>query len=395
VTLVVAACSQHPAASSTGRANPFFTKSTLAYEAPPFDRIQNGDYRPAIDSGIKLQLAAVRTIADNPAPPTFDNTLVALEKSGALLSRVSQVFNAVTGANTNDTLQKVAQVEAPRFAAQRDAIYLDSALYQRVQASYDACDTLKLDPESKRLVEWEYNRFVHAGAKLSSADKTKLRALNEEESTLGQAFTDKLLAATKAGGLVVDDSASLAGLSGAEAEASAMAAKDRGLGGKWLIPLQNTTQQPALQSLGDRATREELFNASWTRAEKGDSNDTRATIQKLAQLRAQKAQLLGFPSYSAWVLADQMARTPATVLKFVCDLVPAATAKARAEGGAIQAMIRTDGQTFNSSHGTGNCTPSRFARRNSTSTRARSSRTSSSTACSRTACSTRRTNFTA
>ena len=343
---LLTACSQKPTTSVAGRQNPFFSKSTLPFEAPPFDKIQNSDYQPAIDSGMSAQIAEVRAIADNPAPPTFENTFVALEKSGALLNRVSQVFNGVTGANTNDTLQKISELEAPKFAAHQDAIFLDSALFKRVETIYGARDTLKLDPESKRLVEWDYERFVHAGARLSNADKAKLQELNKEESSLSAAFTNKLLAAAKAGALVIDDSSKLAGFNASEMQASADAAKARGLTGKWLIPLQNTTQQPSLLELNDRATREQLFNASWTRAEKADSNDTRQTIAKLAQVRAQKAQLLGFPDYSAWVLENQMAKKPATVLKFVRDLVPAATAKARSEGNAIQAMITKDGDSF-------------------------------------------------
>ena len=343
---LLTACSQKPTTSVAGRQNPFFSKSTLPFEAPPFDKIQSSDYQPAIDSGMSAQIAEVRAIADNPAPPTFENTFVALEKSGALLNRVSQVFNGVTGANTNDTLQKISELEAPKFAAHQDAIFLDSALFKRVETIYGARDTLKLDPESKRLVEWDYERFVHAGARLSNADKAKLQELNKEESSLSAAFTNKLLAAAKAGALVIDDSSKLAGFNASEMQASADAAKARGLTGKWLIPLQNTTQQPSLLELNDRATREQLFNASWTRAEKADSNDTRQTIAKLAQVRAQKAQLLGFPDYSAWVLENQMAKKPATVLKFVRDLVPAATAKARSEGNAIQAMITKDGDSF-------------------------------------------------
>ncbi|HEY7899054.1 MAG TPA: peptidyl-dipeptidase Dcp [Gemmatimonadaceae bacterium] len=343
---LLTACSQKPTTSVAARQNPFFSKSTLPFEAPPFDKIQNSDYQPAIDSGMSAQIAEVRAIADNPAPPTFENTFVALEKSGALLNRVSQVFNGVTGANTNDTLQKISELEAPKFAAHQDAIFLDSALFKRAETIYDARDTLKLDPESKRLVEWDYERFVHAGARLSNADKAKLQELNKEESSLSAAFTNKLLAAAKAGALVIDDSSKLAGFNASEMQASADAAKARGLTGKWLIPLQNTTQQPSLLELNDRATREQLFNASWTRAEKADSNDTRQTIARLAQVRAQKAQLLGFPDYSAWVLENQMAKKPATVLKFVRDLVPAATARARSEGNAIQAMITKDGDSF-------------------------------------------------
>jgi peptidyl-dipeptidase Dcp len=331
---------------STPRENPFFTASTLPFGAPPFDRIQEDDYQPAIDSGIEQHQAEIRKIADNPAAPTFENTLVALERSGELLNRVLQAFSGVTGANTSPALQKVQRYEAPRLAASRDAMYLDPALFRRVETIYNARDTLKLDAESRRLAEWYYERFVHAGARLSDADKAALQTLNKEESTLSATFTNRLLAATRAGGLVVDDSAALAGMSSGDISAAAQSARSRGLDGRFVIALQNTTQQPALLTLTNRTVREQLFNASWNRAEKGDSNDTRETIERLAQLRAQKAKLLGFPSYSAWVLENQMAKTPETVLSFVRGLVPPATAKARAEGEVIQAAIRQDGQSF-------------------------------------------------
>jgi peptidyl-dipeptidase Dcp len=331
---------------STSRENPFFTASTLPFGAPPFDRIQEDDYQPAIDSGIEQHQAEIRKIADNPAAPTFENTLVALERSGELLNRVLQAFSGVTGANTSPALQKVQRYEAPRLAASRDAMYLDPALFRRVETIYNARDTLKLDAESRRLAEWYYERFVHAGARLSDADKAALQTLNKEESTLSATFTNRLLAATRAGGLVVDDSAALAGMSSGDISAAAQSARSRGLDGRFVIALQNTTQQPALLTLTNRTVREQLFNASWNRAEKGDSNDTRETIERLAQLRAQKAKLLGFPSYSAWELENQMAKTPETVLSFVRGLVPPATAKARAEGEAIQAAIRQDGQSF-------------------------------------------------
>ncbi|PWK83902.1 peptidyl-dipeptidase Dcp [Fulvimonas soli] len=328
------------AAEATMKAdNPFAAASTLPFQAPPFDRIKDADYQPAIEEGMRQQLAEVEKIAGNPEPPTFENTFVALEKSGALLTRVQHAFDAVTGANTDDTLQKVQEDEAPKLAAHQDAIHLDGKLFARVEAVYDQRDALKLDAESRRLVEVVYRNFVRAGAKLSDADKARLKDLNKEESTLSTQFTNKLLAATKDGALVVDDKAKLAGLSDADVAAAAQAAKDRGLDGKWVIALQNTTQQPALQGLDDRAAREALFKASWDRAEKGDANDTRAIIERLAQLRAEQARLLGYPSYAAWKLDDQMARTPETALKFMQQLAPAAVARARREAADIQALI--------------------------------------------------------
>ena len=327
------------AAASATRVNPLLSASTLPFQAPPFDTIRDGDFQPALDEGMRQQRAEVAAIAANPAPPTFDNTVVALEKTGQTLNRVNLIFNALTGANTDPTLQKVQEIEAPRFAAQADAIYLDAKLFARIEAVYRQRASLHLDPEALRLVEVDYRQFVHAGARLADADKAKLKQLNEQESTLSAQFVNQLLAANKAGALAVDDKAVLAGLGEGQLAAAAQDARGRGLKDTWLLPLQNTTQQPALQSLSDRATRQQLFEVSWTRAEHGDANDTRPTIARLAQVRAEKARLLGFPDYAAWKLEDQMAKTPAAVNRFLARLVPAATAKARVEAAAIQAVI--------------------------------------------------------
>jgi peptidyl-dipeptidase Dcp len=336
-----------PSAATTATAgNPFAEPSTLPFHAPDFSRIQDDDFAPAFAAGMQQQLAEVEKIAGNPAAPTFENTFVALEKSGRMLSRVNMTFNALASANTNDTLQKTQEDVAPELAAHADAIYLNPKLFKRIESIYDARDTLKLDPESHRLVEWYYLDFVHHGARLSDTDKAKLQELNKQESTLSASFVNKLLAAAKDGALVVDDKARLAGLSDAEIDAAAQAASDRKLAGKWVIPLQNTTQQPSLQSLTDRDVREQLFKASWTRAEKGDANDTRDTIARLAQIRAQQAKLLGYDSYAAWKLEDQMAKKPETALGFLDKLVPAATARARSEAADIQAAIDASGGKF-------------------------------------------------
>jgi len=314
--------------------NPLLTKSTLPYEAPPFDKIKDADFQPALEQGMKEQITEVDSIANNPAAPTFENTLVAMEKSGVTLTRVNRVFNALSGANTDSVLQKVQEDEAPKLAAHQDAIYLNSKLFKRVEAVYNSRATLKLDTESARLITYYYQQFVIAGAQLSDSDKTALKKLNEQEASLSAKFTNKLLAAAKAGGLEISDTAQLAGLSQGEKDAMFNKAT-----GKWHIPLQNTTQQPLLQSLSNRDTREKLFNASWNRAEKSDSNDTRGTIEQIAKIRAEKAKLLGMPNYASWALQDQMAKTPDAVDKFFAQLVPAAMAKAKKEGADIQAMI--------------------------------------------------------
>ncbi|HEY9131927.1 MAG TPA: peptidyl-dipeptidase Dcp [Dyella sp.] len=319
--------------------NPFYAASTLPFMAPPFDKIKETDYQPAIEEGMKQHLAEIEKIANNPESPTFDNTIVAMEKSGAMLTRVMHAFDAVTGANTSDLLQKVQEDEAPKLAEHQDAITLNGKLFARIETLYNQRDTLKLDPESQRLLEVTYKDFVRGGAKLSDADKAKLKDLNKEESTLSTQFTNKLLAATKEGALVVDDKAKLAGLSDAEVAAAAGAAKDRKQDGKYVLVLQNTTQQPALQDLDDRDTRESLFKASWGRTEKNDTNDTRDIVARIAQIRAQQAKLLGYPNYAAWKLEDQMAKKPEAAIKFMQDLVPAATARAQSESKDIQDVI--------------------------------------------------------
>ncbi len=321
--------------------NPFYAESTLPFHAPPFNAIHDEDFQPAIEAGMAEQLREIRAIAENPAPATFENTFVAIERSGALLNRVQRVFSGVTGANTNPKLQDVQRQEAPKLAAHADAIHLDPKLFARVKAVYDQRQALHLEPEQLRLVEITYDRFVHAGAELSPADQAQLRALNEEESKLSNAFETRLLAATKAAALTETETAALAGLSEAQLQAAETAATARKQPG-YVLPLQNTTQQPGLAELRVRGTRQALFENSTTRAERGGDTDTRDTIARLAQVRAQKAKLLGYPTYAAWKLEDQMAKTPAAALHFMDALVPASTAKARAEGADIQQVI--DGQ---------------------------------------------------
>jgi peptidyl-dipeptidase Dcp len=334
------------AAFPASAANPFAAPSALPFQAPPFDRIKDSDFQPAFDAAMKAGLAEYDAIANNPAAPTFDNTIVAMEKSDLMLTRVQNTFSALTGANTDDALQKVETVEAPALAAHQDAIFLNERLFARVDALYQKRDQLKLDPESRQLLEVYHQQFVHAGAKLSAADKAKLKDLNKQISTLETAFEQKLLAAAKAGALVVDKKDDLAGLGDDGIAAAAKAAEGRKLNGKWVLPLQNTTQQPALQSLSNRAVRQKLFESAWTRAERGDANDTRATISSLAQLRATKAKLLGFPNYAAYVLEDQMAKTPDAVEKFLGQLIPATAEEARREAKVLQAQIDKTGGHF-------------------------------------------------
>ncbi|MCW0452236.1 peptidyl-dipeptidase Dcp [Xanthomonas sacchari] len=350
ISLALAACSGKestpvpaapaaPAAAQPAAANPLLTPSTLPFQAPPFDKIKDSDYLPAFEEGMKQHLAEIRKIADNPEPATFANTLEAMERSGETLTRVSRIFFGLVQADTNDARQKIQEEIAPKLAAHQDEISLDPKLFARIKSLYDQRDTLTLDPEQKRLVEYEYQEFVRAGAQLSDADKATLRKLNVEETTLATQFHTKLVAATAAGAVVVDDKAKLDGLSDGDIASAAQDATARKLDGKYLLALQNTTQQPVLASLKDRDLRQQVMAASQSRAEKGDANDTRQTVQRLAQLRAQKAKLLGFDSYAAYSLSDQMAKTPAAALKLLTDTVPAATAKARSEAAEMQKVI--------------------------------------------------------
>ncbi len=333
-----AVTSAHKTTSTLPATNPFYAESTLPFHAPPFDKIKDSDYLPAIDAGMSQQRVEVEAIASQTAAPTFDNTLVAIERSGRLLNRVLGVFFGVAQANTNPELQRVQENVSPRLAAHRDAIFLDSRLFARVSKLRDQQASEHLGPEQSRLLTVYYQQFVKAGANLSNAQKASLKKLNEEEATLSNAFTVKVLAATKDAAYTTADKAALAGLSEAQIAAAAVAASERKQPG-YVIPLQNTTQQPDLADLTDRETRQALLKNSMERAERGGENDTRATITRLAEVRAEKAKLLGYPNYAAWNLQDQMAQRPEAAIKFMDALVAPATAKAKREGADIQAVI--------------------------------------------------------
>ena len=343
--LLAAACSRKPQTHeamlnfSDTLTNPLLKSSSLPFGVPDFSKVRDTDFAPAFDLGIQIKLNEIEKIANDPSGPTFENTLVALEKTGKMLKQVSNTFDLLTGANTDSVLQALQEKVAPRLAAIQDAIFLDDKLYERFNKVYQDKNSLNLDPESSRLLEYYHDKFIHAGASLSPENKEKLKKLNEEDATLSAKFTNQLLAAAKAGALVADNVAGLKGLSEGAIKAAAQDATSAGKPGKWLIPLQNTTQQPALQSLENREFRQKLFEASWTRAEKGDANDTRETITRLAEVRAEKAKLLGSPDYASWVLQDQMAKTPAAVDEFLQKLIPPAKANAQREAADLQALI--------------------------------------------------------
>lgn len=325
--------------------NPFLHPSTLPYQAPQFDQIDVQHYRPAFDEGVRQKRAEIEGIVQNPQRPDFANTLLALEQSGALLTRVTSVFFAMTAAHTNDELQRLDEEFSAELASLANDIYLNSALFARVESVWQRRSSSGLDSESIRLLEVVYQRFVLAGACLNETDKARLKALNTESATLTSQFNQRLLAANKSGAMVVDDVRHLDGLSTEEIAVAAETAREKGLEARWVIPLLNTTQQPALAVLRDRQTRENLFTRAWTRAENNDANDTRAIIQRLVEIRMQQAKLLGFANYAAWKIADQMAKTPEAALTFMRSIVPAARARALDEQAEIQKVIfQQDGQ---------------------------------------------------
>ncbi len=324
-----------PVPDASLSSNPLMRKSSLQYEAPEFDKIKNEHFKPAFDFGLKQHDAEILQIANNPQAPTFENTIVALEKSGEVLKRAMIVFSNLTSANTNPTLQALDEEYAPVFAAHSDKMYLNENLYKRIKAISEN----GLDSESKRLLQYYKQNFEIAGANLSSADKEKLKQINQELASLSTQYSNKLLEARKQGGVFFNDAKELDGLSPDEIAAAASDAKNAGKPGQYLLALQNTTQQPLLQSLKNRATREKLFKASWMRAEKGDANDTRETIGKLANLRLKKAQVLGKTSFAAWKLQDQMAKTPEAATKLMNQIATPAVETARREAKDIQDLI--------------------------------------------------------
>ncbi len=335
-----------PATAAEGETNPFFQPSTLPFQAPPFDKIKDSDYKPALELGMKQQLEEVAVITGNPDAPTFANTIDAMERSGALLTRVAKVFFALAQANTNPDIQKTQSEVAPLLASHNDTINLDPKLFARVKAIYDKRDALGLDPEAKYLVERYYKTMVRGGALLSEADKAKLREFNQEEAKLNTSFRDKILADTNASAVVVDSKEELDGLSDADIAAAEQAAKDRGLTGKWVIVLTNTSRQPIVTTMKNRALREKVLAASIQRGNHGGDNDTTALITRLALLRAQRAKLFGYPNYAAFALDDQMAKTPANAEKLLTGLVPAATAKAAGEAAAMQKIVDAEKAAF-------------------------------------------------
>ena len=325
----------------------FAEPSALPFQAPDFTKIKESDYEPAIEQGMAILLAEVDAIANDPAAPTFANTFLPLEKSGAMLTRVLYVFSALTSANTNDTMDAIDTRTSPKLTAMRDSITLNPKLFARIKTIYDARNTLGLAPDQIQVVELTYEGMARNGANLAEADKTALKDINGQLSTLQTDFGQKLTKGTKDGALVLTDKKGLAGLSAADIASAEKNAADRGLPkGSFVLSMQNTTQQPLLPALTNRATRMALFEKSWNRTERGDANDTRPLILKIAALRAQKAKLLGFDSFAAYQLSDQMAKTPAAAINFLESFVPALGAAQKRDAGELNAMIKKEGGKF-------------------------------------------------
>ena len=315
--------------------NPLLKKSDLQYQAPRFNLIKDEHFKPAFDYALKMHDAEIEKIANNSAPATFQNTVLALEISGQDLNRATSVFYNLTGSNTNPTLQAIEEEYAPIFSAHSDKMYLNSKIYKRIKA----LNLATLKGEDKKLVQYYLQHFELAGANLSDTDKEKMKKINGELATLGTQFSNKLLVARKNGALLIDDVKELDGLSAEEIAAAKAKATEAGQAGKYLLGLLNTTQQPLFPSLKNRDTREKLYKASWTRAEKGDEGDTRQICEKLAKLRMEKAHLMGKKSYAEWNLQDQMAITPARAFDLLAKIAKPAVAKAKVEANDIQEMI--------------------------------------------------------
>ncbi|WP_229509054.1 M3 family metallopeptidase [Massilia sp. CCM 8734] len=326
-------------ATSLAATNPFAKLSTLPFHYPAFDKIKDEHFLPAYAAGMSDHLREVDAIANNRKAPTFDNTVVALERSGQLLTRVATTFSALQGANTNDTLDSIDREMSPKLAAHNDAVFLNAKLYQRVKTLFDKRAKLGLDAESKYLLERYHKDFVRAGANLSAEDKEKLKAFNSEIATMQTTFTQNVLKETNASALIVDTRAELAGMSEAAIDAAAAAAKTRGQEGKFAIALVNTSGQPPLAVLTHRAVRERLMTASLTRGSRGGEFDNRGVVIKLAKLRAERAALLGYPNFAAYSLEDQTAKDTGAVNKLLSELAKPAVTNARKEAEDIQKVI--------------------------------------------------------
>ncbi|MEW6760218.1 MAG: M3 family metallopeptidase [Pseudomonadota bacterium] len=333
-------------ASMLEASNPFAKPSSLPFQYPAWDKIRNEHFAPAFEEAMRQEALEIEQIANNKAPATFENTIVAMERSGQLMNRVSTAFGTLKGSYTNPTLQALDKELAPKLSAHNDAIRLNPKLYARIKSLYDKRSKLGLDAESQYLIERYHTDFVRAGAKLSDADKAKLKAMNGQLAALSTQFAQNVLHEANASALVVDTRAELAGMPDKQIDAAAAEGKKRGLDGKFVIPVVNTTQQAGLSVLTNRATREKLLAASLARGSRGGQFDNREVVLKLAKLRAERAVLLGYPNHAAYNLEDQTAKTTGAVNGLLAEFAKPAVNNARKEAAEIQKAIDAEGGGF-------------------------------------------------
>ncbi|MET0534593.1 MAG: M3 family metallopeptidase, partial [Steroidobacter sp.] len=338
MTMNANAASSANSAAKLSPDNPFARESTLPYKLPPLDKIKNEHFVPALEAGMAEQRKEVADIAGNKAAPTFENTIVTLERSGQLLGRAATVFFNLSSSHTNPVIEQAQTELAPKLSAHSDAIFLDPQLFARVKKLYEQRQSLNLDPASLRLLERYHTKFVRAGANLTEAQKTELRTLNEKISSLTTEFRQLVLKSDNASAIVIEDRAELDGFTDEQIAVAAEAAKSRGKEGKWVITMLNTTGQPALSQLKNRAVRERLFKASIGRGLSGELDTTKA-VAEIVKLRADRAKLLGYPNHAAYVLEDETALTAEAVNGMLHQLAPTAVANAQKEAADMQQLI--------------------------------------------------------
>ena len=326
--------------------NPFYTESSLYMKYPEFDKIKNKHYTPAFEKGMADHMAEIDAIAERADSPTLENTIISMEKSGALLDRVATVFFSLTSANTNDAMEKIRSEMAPKLSAHSDQILLNGILFHRVKTIYEQRDQLGLDAESKRLVEKYYTDFIRSGANLSSEEKESLKKINGEMAVLQTTFSQNVLKEVNALAVVVDSKDELDGLSDAAIEAAANEAKSRELDGKYVLTLRNTSGQPPMASLTNRALRERIHKTSLSRGSRGSDFDNRDILANVIKLRAEKAQLMGYDNHAAYSLENQTAQTPKAVNERLSSLAPKAVANANKEATDLQKMIDAEDGSF-------------------------------------------------
>lgn len=330
---------------TTGQ-NPFYTESPLYMKYPKFDEIKNENYTPAFEKGMADHMAEIDAIAERADSPTLENTIIAMEKSGALLDRVATVFFALISANTNDEMEKIRSEMAPKLSAHSDQILLNGKLFHRVKTIYEQRDQLGLDAESKRLVEKYYTDFIRSGANLSNEEKKSLKKINGEMAVLQTTFSQNVLKEVNALAVVVDSKDELDGLSDAAIEAAANEAKSRELDGKYVLTLRNTSGQPPMASLTNRALRERIHKTSLSRGSRDSDFDNRYILANVIKLRAERAQLMGYNNHAAYSLENQTAQTPKAVNERLSSLAPKAVANANKEATDLQKMIDAEDGSF-------------------------------------------------